>query len=188
LSLIACTAFAQDLEDGEDGLDAGRTFKMQLLAGLRYGTHNLNLGFGARGGFLLPNHMWLGGAFDYFMGASLPNKYGGIDKYKTWNVGGEVGYEVGLADGFSLSPYLGLGLAHSEDTPCAPLVTGEVCARPMSGNDPVCTLGGLLMYRIGMFSMSGDVRVRSVVANSEFGESAAWISAWVFGAEAGIVF
>ena len=76
---------------------------MQLQIGVRYGTRDLNLGFGARGGFLLPNHMWLGGSFDYFLGFSrLIEGSTGTDNYRAWNLGGEVGYDFDLDEGFSL--------------------------------------------------------------------------------------
>jgi hypothetical protein len=51
-----------------------------------------------------------------------------------------------------------------------------------------CTPGGLLGYTIGIFSVSGDVRRRSVVEGWRLFDSGAWTSAWIFGAEAGVVF
>jgi hypothetical protein len=188
LSLIACNAFAQDLEDAEDEASPGRMFKMQLQTGVRYGTRDLNLGFGARGGFLLPNHMWLGGSFDYFLGFShLIEASTGTDNYRVWSLGGEVGYDFDLDEGFSLRPYLGLGLVHADETICA-LIDGERCFSPVNVNAKACTLGGLLRYTIGIFSVSGDVRRRSVVEGWHLFDSAAWSSVWVFGAEAGVVF
>jgi Autotransporter beta-domain len=189
LSLIACKAYAQDLEDEDGEAPPRRTFKIPLQAGLRYGTRDLNLGFGARGGFQLPNHMWLGGSFDYFLGFSrLVEASTGTDNYRVWNVGGEVGYDFDIDEGFSLRPYLGLGLAHADETLCARLDTGERCISPVRSNAKGCTLGWLLRYTIGIFSVSGDVRRRSVVEGWNLFDSAAWTSAWVFGAETGVVF
>ena len=189
LSLVACAAHAQESDDDDGQPSAGRTFKMQLQAGPRYGTHDLNLGFGGRAGFLLRDHFWLGGSFDYFLGhqsrgATL------TDKFRMWNAGGEVGYDLGLADGLWLRPYLGFGLARTDETVCGPGVTGEMCVSAAQGssNRPVFTPGGLLMYTIGIVTVSGDVRLRSVVGSWDLADSAAWSSAWVFGAEVGVAF
>jgi hypothetical protein len=184
LSLVACAAHAQELEDEEGVPSAGSTFKMQLQAGLRYGTHDLNLGFGGRAGFLLRNHVWLGGSFDYFLGVSQSRGATFTDDFRMWNVGGEVGYALGVAEGLWLRPYLGLGLAHADETVCGPGATGEMCVSPASSNRPVCTLGGLLTYTMGIFSVSGDVRLRSVVESWKLADGAAW----VVGAEAGVAF
>jgi hypothetical protein len=105
-----------------------------------------------------------------------------------WNVGGEVGYDFDLADGLRLRPYLGLGLAHAEETLCTPVDTGEICASPVNATAKAFTLGGLLGYTIGIFSVSGDVRRWSVIDGWDLLDSAAWYSTWFFGAEAGVVF
>jgi hypothetical protein len=67
-------------------------------------------------------------------------------------------------------------------------VTGELCVSPASSNVKACTLGGLLRYARGIFSVSGDVRLLSAVEGWKLFDSAAWTSAWIFGAEAGVVF
>jgi hypothetical protein len=41
---------------------------------------------------------------------------------------------------------------------------------------------------MGIFSVSGDVRLLSVVEGWKLFDSAAWTSGWIFGAEAGVVF
>jgi hypothetical protein len=87
-----------------------------------------------------------------------------------------------------LRPYLGLGLEHSDDTICGPGMRGELCVSPGSSNAKACTLGGLLRYTMGIFSVSGDVRRLSVVEGWKLFDSAAWTSAWIFGVEAGVVF
>ena len=190
LSLVACVAHAQESEDDEGEPSAGRMFKMQLQAGPRYGTHDLNLGLGGRAGFLLWNDVWLGGSFDYFLGVNQSRGPTFTDKFRMWNAGGEVGYDLRLADGLGLRPYLGFGLARTDETVCGPGVTGEMCVSraPGSWSRPVCTLGGLLMYTMGIVTVSGDVRLRSVVGSWDLADSAAWSSAWVFGGEVGVAF
>jgi hypothetical protein len=51
-----------------------------------------------------------------------------------------------------------------------------------------CSLGGLLGYTRGIFTVSGDLRRWNVVDGWDLLDSAAWYSAWFFGAEAGVVF
>ncbi len=186
LSLAACRAHAQDAEAEQDEPSAARTFKLHLQAGPRYGTNDLNLGFGARTGFLLQSHVWLGGSFDYFLGADEARGPTITDKFRTWNAGGEVGYELALAERLWLRPYLGFGLARADETVCGPGVSGERCVSAASSNHAVCTLGGLLMYRIGIVTVSGEVRRRGVVGSWDVADRAAWYSAWVFGAEVGV--
>jgi hypothetical protein len=67
-------------------------------------------------------------------------------------------------------------------------MTGELCVPAGSSNTKACTLGGLLRYTMGIFSVSADVRLLSVVEGWKLFDSATWTSGWIFGAEAGVVF
>lgn len=185
-SLVACTAQAQDGEADEDQPSAERAFEVQLQAGPRYGTNDLNLGFGGRTGFLLQNHVWLGGTFDYFLGIDESLTPTVTGKFRTWNAGGEVGYELAVTDGLWLRPYLGFGLARAVETICGPGVTGERCVSPAGSNHAVFNLGGLLRYAMGLVTVSADVRRRGVVGSWDFADSAVWYSAWVFAADVGV--
>jgi len=78
-------------------------------------TDSINIygaGFGVRAGYTLPFKLYVGGLFQYNLGKSidLPQELGGGSvKYRTMNLGGEVGYNFDIAQ-FTLRPYLGVGV------------------------------------------------------------------------------
>jgi hypothetical protein len=184
--MVSLVAHAQDSGDDEVEVSTVRGFKMQIQAGPRYGTQNLHLGLGGRAGLLLGNDVWLGGSFDYFLGVKDAEGPDITEEFRLWNVDAELGYDFAFGHGLSLRPYLGFGLARRQDTVCGPGVNGEMCGPRRAGewSRPAFKLGGLLMYTTGMVTVSGDVRLLSVVGSN----SSAWDSAWVFGAEVGVVF
>lgn len=62
-------------------------------------------GLGARAGYTLPQHIYIGGEFGYFFGGSTT-----IGSYSTFNLGPEIGYDIGLASApILIRPYVGLG-------------------------------------------------------------------------------
>lgn len=76
-------------------------------AGALVGISSTGFGFGlgARAGYTLPFHLYLGGDIEDFFGGSL----------QLFSVGPEVGYDLALPAGglpFLLRPYVGFGLAH----------------------------------------------------------------------------
>jgi opacity protein-like surface antigen len=77
-----------------------------------YGTNNLNLGFGARVGYTLPMHLYLGVTFMYFLGQSQssPDGTGGTlsESVHILFPGIEAGYEI-PAGPIMVRPYAGLG-------------------------------------------------------------------------------
>src|SRR5690349_17255626 len=61
----------------------------QASAGLRFGTNHLNLGLGARGGYTLPQGVYIGGVLDYFLGE---------DSAHMFDFGVEGGYDFKIND------------------------------------------------------------------------------------------
>jgi hypothetical protein len=77
-----------------------------IEAMLGFGFNSIyDFGIGVRAGYTLPQHIYIGGEFSYF--------FGGTElaySYATYNIGPEVGYDIGLAAApVLIRPYVGLG-------------------------------------------------------------------------------
>jgi hypothetical protein len=78
-----------------------------ISAMLGFGFNDVyDFGIGVRAGYTLPQHIYIGGEFAYFFGGG-DNVY----SYSTYNIGPEIGYDIGLAAApILIRPYVGLGL------------------------------------------------------------------------------
>jgi len=65
LALVPSSALALESEFLPDSTPS----KVQFAAGARYATAGLGLGFGGQAGITLPKGLYLGVAFDYFLGS-----------------------------------------------------------------------------------------------------------------------
>src|SRR5262245_37391242 len=102
----------------------------QMNGGARYGSDNLSLGFGARGGYTLPNGVYLGGLFDYFIGESQSATLGGTTisvSAHLWDIGAEGGFDFALTEQLMIRPFLGLGIAKASGEICMDAVGGPMC-------------------------------------------------------------
>jgi hypothetical protein len=78
-------------------------FSAGAIMGL--GSTGLGFGIGARAGYTLPLHLYLGAGLDYFLSGSL----------NLFSIAPEVGYDIALPAGglpFLLRPYVGFGYAN----------------------------------------------------------------------------
>jgi hypothetical protein len=133
----------------------------QMNAGARYGSDNLNLGLGARGGYTLPNGVYLGGMFDYFIGEHRSLSANGTSSSADahmWDVAAEGGFDFALTDALMIRPYIGLGIAEASASVCMDAVGGPTCI-DASGSDSFLELGGLINYLSGQLMFGGDVRM-----------------------------
>jgi hypothetical protein len=124
------------------------------------------LGLGARLGYTLPARVYLGGLFGYYLGNTAETQ--GIDiKNKSWHVGGEVGYDVGIGR-FLLRPVLGVGVAFRNqrfDAPPAAVAAAGVDATETDTRVFVSP-GVSLNYPIGNFFVGADSRAMLMSGNS----------------------
>ena len=147
---------------------------------MRYGTQDLNLGFGARGGFTLPIGIYVGGVFDYFLGTSQTQSMPGASttaEASMWDVGGEAGYDFGFRDSVVVRPYLGFGMASAQAKVCIDDGTGSPVCMTGSSSKAFISFGGQVNYMAGSFYAGGDLRVM-VVDDSAF----------ILGGHVGLVF
>jgi hypothetical protein len=117
--------------------------KPQVSGGLRLGTENLNLGFGARGGYTFPQGAYVGGVFDYFLGES---------GFHFFDLGIEGGYDFAITPVMMVRPFAGLGLGWSRGC------VGDICN---SDSDTFIELGGLVDYFMDKLYIGGELRILS---------------------------
>lgn len=140
----------------------------QMNGGARYGSDNLNLGLGARGGYTLPNGVYLGGMFDYFIGESQTASSGGTSitaDAHMWDIGAEGGFDFSLTDAVVIRPFLGLGIAESSAQVCTDQIGGPMCVNG-SASDTFLEIGGLINYMTGSMMFGGDVRLLAASGSS----------------------
>lgn len=139
---------------------------VQITGGPRYGTHDLSLGLGLRGGYTLPQSFYVGGVFDYFFGSTqtdtVPMPYGitaSLEKKNhLWLLGGEFGYDVGLAPSIVVRPYVGLGYTSAYGKACTTVTGTPTTCRSSTDNNAFFELGGSFNYFNGRFFFGGDAR------------------------------
>jgi hypothetical protein len=151
----------------------------QVEGGLRYGSDNLNLGFGVRGGGTLAQGFYIGGLFDYFLGSTQTENLFGTTltaKASLWDLGAEGGFDFGVNAKVVLRPFVGLGIAHAQGSVCMDAVGGPVCSNA-SNDSAFFELGGLVNYVSDTFIAGGDVRV--MVADSSAAIIAGHVG-WLF--------
>jgi hypothetical protein len=140
----------------------------QMNGGARYGSDNLNLGLGARGGYTLPNGFYIGGMFDYFIGETQTVSSGGTSVSASahmWDVGAEGGFDFSLTDAVMIRPFIGLGIAEASGQVCMDQVGGPMCINA-SNSDSFIEVGGLINYLTGSLMFGGDVRLLAASGSS----------------------
>lgn len=105
--------------------------QVQIGAGFRYGFeleegdfNPWGTGLGISGGYTMPNAIYAGGVFDYFLGESREEAGLEMDG-NIWQLMGEAGYDLGLGN-LVLRPKAGIGVAG---------VSSEVCVEGECSSD-----------------------------------------------------
>jgi hypothetical protein len=133
---------------------------------LGYGfTDGLNFGFGARGGYTMPNRVYLGGLFMYHLGSSRSTAVNGVSVSSHESVfygGFEGGYDFNVGR-VMIRPYGGIGPAWASTSEQAsgptPGTSASVNVASTSGRF-ACWLGGMVLYPLDEhFALGGDARV-----------------------------
>jgi len=140
----------------------------QMNGGARYGSDNLSLGFGARGGYTLPMGVYVGGLFDYFIGESQSETLGGTTVSASahlWDIGAEGGYDFALTNELMIRPFLGIGLATATGDICMDQIGGPMCVHA-SNDDSFIEVGGLINYLSGALMFGGDLRLLAASGTS----------------------
>src|SRR5215471_8506524 len=127
-----------------------------VLLGLA--TNELNLGFGARGGYTFPNNIYVGGTFIYHFGNSDEATFNGVTTKTSSHLfyfGPEGGYDL-LVGPVLIRPYLGLGFeSQSVSFTCTP---AALCQASTTDSNFALWVGGHVLYPISNFFVGGDLR------------------------------
>jgi hypothetical protein len=135
------------------------TERATFAGGVRYGSENLNLGLGFRGGYTLSMNLYLGGLFEYWFGES-EDFPGGSASASGFDLMFEGGYDFGLTPEFTLRPLGGIGLFKASGEACVtdPFGGGETCTSA-SNSKAAGSIGGQALYDVGGFNVGGELRL-----------------------------
>ncbi len=117
--------------------------KPQASGGLRFGSNHLNLGFGARGGYTLPQGVYIGGVADYFLGEESAHFF---------DFGAEGGFDFAVSPMMMVRPFAGLGIASVR------VCVADVCE---SDSATFIELGGIFNYFTETLFYGGELRIIS---------------------------
>lgn len=136
-----------------------------LSAGLQIGSNDLDFGIGIRGGYTLPQGIYIGGIADYWFGKSETQSVPGTTfqvsaSAHAWDLFATGGYDFGITPAIVLRPYAGLGLIYSWGHACFPdpLSGNQTCA-DASDSSAAGLLGGQGLMSFGRFNLGGDLRL-----------------------------
>ncbi|HEY6555814.1 MAG TPA: hypothetical protein VI072_01020 [Polyangiaceae bacterium] len=143
---------------------AARPFTLErvsLGAGLRYGSDDLNLGLGARGGYTIRESVYIGGLFDYWFGEE--DEYGipgnrVTASWSGWDLMAIGGYDFGISPVIVVRPFGGFGLFSANVEGCVEALGNETCD-DRSETDAAGTFGAELIADLGGWNLGGDFRV-----------------------------
>lgn len=142
-------------------------WRVDAMLGL--GSDNLNVGFGARFGKTLDNHVYIGGLAVYHVGETVTTTGGSASEHALY-IGPEVGYEISL-DRYlpmTIRPYLGIGMATAWGTSSAS-TTGMSTSASQSQFAIWPGVAAYHRFTDTNYMLGGDLRVVTVPDGSSFG-------------------
>jgi hypothetical protein len=148
--------------------------RIQVEAGVRFGSEGLAFGVGGRAGYTLDFGLYFGGLFDYWFGESEEVGFTPADTistdYSAWDLVGEVGYDFGVLPMLVIRPFGGFGVIHANLETCFP---GGPCIKA-SGSDAIGELAGAVIVSLDGLHLGGEFRMMfsgnvAVVAGANIG-------------------
>jgi hypothetical protein len=138
---------------------------------LGFATNDLNLGLGARGGYTLPNNIYIGGTIVYHVGRSDEATLASTTIKNSIHflyLGPEGGYDI-AAGPILVRPYLGFGPGIFSGSSSIGLTGGSTMETSNSSTNFAIWLGGTVLYPIGQFIVGGDLRALFVSNGNSIG-------------------
>jgi hypothetical protein len=143
---------------------AARPFTLERAtvgAGLRFGSNDLNLGLGARGGYTIREGVYIGGLFDYWFGEEDERGAFGtrasVD-VSGWDLLAVGGYDFGVSPAVVVRPFGGLGVFGASVEACVEVLGNEQCEDD-SETDVAGTFGAEVIADLGGWNIGGEFRV-----------------------------
>lgn len=179
LLLLAGSAAAEEPWTAEQA-----TISAQLEYGIFTGDDggtDLNpygLGLGLKGGYTLDMGVYVGGAFDYFLGGSEDVSVLGASaetSLNIWMLQAEVGYDVGLMPEGVLRPKLGLGITSPSGEACVEIGSEERCEDLDLDSKFSIAPGAQFLYSLGGGFITADARYNIVFTGDEDGDANGFI-------------
>jgi hypothetical protein len=143
---------------------AARPFTLEKAtvgAGLRFGSDDVNLGLGARGGYTIREQVYIGGLFDYWFGESEEYGFGPTRaeaSFSAWDLLAVGGYDFGVSPVVVIRPFGGLGIVSYHGEVCTRVLGNEDCFDE-SDTEAAGTFGGEVLLDLGSFNLGGEFRV-----------------------------
>jgi hypothetical protein len=140
--------------------------RFSVSIGPQYGSNDLNLGFGARGGYTLVQSVYFGMLADYWFGTSQEATVPGAGSIKAsshgWDVMGDVGYDFAPSPTLVLRPFVGFGIFGAFGESCTnfagPTGAANTCVSS-SGTKGAGALGGQVLADLHGINLGGELRL-----------------------------
>ena len=114
---------------------------------------------GARAGYTLDPHVYVGANFDYFFGESQESPFGFSElSTNLWLLQAEGGYDFGLGDMIVLRPKVGVGIAHVSFGQCYPLSPGTEECEDLSEVRLAVSGGAEALFNLGFMFIVPEAR------------------------------
>ncbi len=164
-TLLAGVAIAAAVSTAPSVASAARPFTLERAtvgAGIRFGSEDLNLGLGARGGYTIRESVYIGGVFDYWFGED--EEYGfaparTTTSFGAWNLLAIGGYDFGVSPTIVIRPFGGLGVMSYFGEVCTRVAgIGEQCI-DFDDTEVAGTFGGEALFDLGGWNLGGEFRV-----------------------------
>jgi hypothetical protein len=151
VAVVALTAGFSSEASAQEADRAGASVAGYAGFGFLSGGAGAAFEFGARGGYTLPMHLYVGGDLGFQ-----------VASYNIFHIQGEVGYDIGLTKELLLRPYAGLGFDDVFVSECA----GGFCASA-SALGFVFSPGAVVTYAVTPnFFVGGDARIPILLGGS----------------------
>jgi len=151
LTAVAALTCAATVTAPAEAVPSFTLDRATIGGGLRFGSEDLNLGLGVRGGYTLSQGIYIGGLIDYWFGEDDEDEVGFArveSSYSAWDFFGVIGYDAGITNTITIRPFGGFGFVHTEWEVCGGALGIGGCSDD-DETDPGAILGGEALFEIG---------------------------------------
>ena len=138
--------------------------RVSVSIGPEFGSNDLNLGLGVRGGYTIKQSVYFGVLADYWLGTSEEATVPGAGTIKAsahaWDVFGDIGYDLAPSPTIVLRPFVGFGIygAFGEACTSSPGAGTTICVNS-HGSKGAGLFGGQVLVDLGGINLGGELRL-----------------------------